>query len=144
MFAEINPILVHSKKILDKLPGELHRVNAIDNIPAGCKYPLVSVQNWRQNDTGSLAKCLEFKVATKVMITINIDIEERLINGRAGEVSGFRILDNAINEIYLKFQDPQIGRKAMMFNEFTRADCVVQLEKCEEDLYTSIKGFSST
>ena len=32
----------------------------------------------------------------------------------------------------------------MMSNEFTRADCVVQLKKCEEDIYTIIKGFSST
>ena len=84
------------------MPGELHRVNAIDNIPAGCKYPLQSIasaQNRRQNDTGGLAKCLEFKVAAKVMITVNIDIEDGLLNGSAGEILGFRILDNAINEI---------------------------------------------
>ena len=95
MFAENYPILVHNKKILDKLPGELHRVNAIDNIPAGCKYLLQSIlsaQNRKQNDTGGLAKCLEFKGPASVMITVNIDIEDGLINGPAGEVSGFIIL----------------------------------------------------
>ena len=34
------PTVVHNKEILDTLAGELHRVNAIDNIPADCKYPL--------------------------------------------------------------------------------------------------------
>ena len=95
MFAENYPILVHNKKILDKLPGELHRVNAIDNIPAGCKYLLQSIlsaQNRKQNDTGGLAKCLEFKGPASVMIAVNIDIEDGLINGPAGEVSGFIIL----------------------------------------------------
>lgn len=33
------PTVVYSKKMLDTLPGELSRVNAIDNIQADCKNP---------------------------------------------------------------------------------------------------------
>ena len=43
MFAENYPTVVHNKKILDTLPGELYRVNAIDNISEDCKYPLQSI-----------------------------------------------------------------------------------------------------
>ena len=53
MFAESHPSVVNNKKIVDTLPGELHKVNAIDNIPADCKYPLqstVSAQNRKQTD----------------------------------------------------------------------------------------------
>ena len=119
------------------MPGELYRVNAIDNISADCKYPLqsiVSAQNSTQTDTVGLEKCLELKVGAKVMVTVNIEIKDRLINGRVGEVIGFKIIDNIINEVNTKFEDPQIGRKAIMFNQCTRANCVMPIEKCEVDI----------
>ena len=131
------PTVVHNKEILDTLPGELHRVNAIDNIPADCKYPLqsiVSAQYRKQTDTGGLAKCLELKVGAKVMVPVNIDIKDRLINDQVGKVFGFKIVDNIINEVYIKFQGSQIGRRAIMNNQFTRANCVVRIEKCEADI----------
>ena len=146
MFGKNYPTVVHNKKILDTFPGELCRVNAIDNIPADCKYHLqciASAQNRKQTDIGGLAKSLELKVGAKVMITVNIDIKDRLINGQVGEVFGFKIVDNVINNVYIKFQDPEIGRKTMKSNEFTRANCVVPIEKCEADI-TNTKGFSFT
>ena len=76
MFAENYPTVAHNEKILDTLPGELHRVNAIDSIPDDCKYPLpciVSAQNRKQTDTGGLAKCLELKVGAKVMVTVRFE-----------------------------------------------------------------------
>ena len=119
------------------MPGELHRVNAIDNISADCKYPLqsiVSAQNKKQIDTVGLEKCLELKVGATVMVTVNIEIKDRRINGRVGEVIGFKIVDNIINEVNTKFEDPQIGRKAIMFNQCTRANCVMPIEKFEVDI----------
>ena len=71
------------------------------------------------------------------MVTVNIDIKDRLINGQVGEVFGFKIV-NVINEVYIKFQDPQIGKKAMMSNEFTRANCVVPIETCEADVPSEV------
>ena len=142
MFAESYATVVHNKKVLDTMPGELHRVNAIDNIPVDCKYPLqyiVSAKNKKQTDTGSLEKCLELKLGAKVMVTVNIVIKDRHINGQVGEVFGFKIFDNIVDEVYVKFQDPQIGRKVMMSNQFTRANCVVSIEKCEADI-PIIKG----
>ena len=141
LFAEKYPTVVHNKKILDTLPGELHRVKTIDNIPPDCKYPLQSIasaQNRKQTDTVGLAKCLELKVAAKVVVTENIDIKDGLINGNVGEVFGFKIVDNVLKKVYLRFQASQIGRKAMMSNEFTRANCVVPIEKCDKDIYIPI------
>ena len=68
------------------------------------------------------------------MVTVNIDIKDRLINGQIGEVFGFKIVNHIINQVYIKFQDPQIGRKAIMSNQITRAKCVVPIEKCEVDI----------
>ena len=137
VFAENYPTVAHNKKIPDTLPGELHRVNAIDNIPADSKDPfqsILSAQNRKQTNTGGLAKCLELKVGAKVMVTVTIDIKDRLINGQFGEVFGFKIVDNIINQVYIKFEDPQIGRKAIMSNQFTRTNCAVPIEKCEADI----------
>ena len=76
------------------------------------------------------------------MVTVNIDIKDRLINGHVGKVFGFKIVDNIINEVYIKFQGSQIGRRAIMNNQFTRANCVVRIEKCEADIPIS-KGSDS-
>ena len=68
------------------------------------------------------------------MVTVNIDIKDRLIDGQVGKVFGFKIVDNIINEVYIKFQGSQTGRRAIMNNQFTRANCVVRIEKCEADI----------
>ena len=73
------------------------------------------------------------------MVTVNIVIKDRHINGQVGEVFGFKLFDNIVDEVYVKFQDPQIGRKVMMSSQFTRANCVVSIEKCEADI-PIIKG----
>ena len=84
MFAENYPTVKYNRKMLDKLPGKIYKVNAIDQIPADCKYPetLISLtQNKKQSETGDVPKCLELKVGAKVMVTVNIDIQDMLING---------------------------------------------------------------
>ena len=37
MFAENYPTVKHNRKMLDKLPGKMYIINAIDQIPADCK-----------------------------------------------------------------------------------------------------------
>ena len=80
MFAENNSALLHKKEMLMSLPGVLHKIEAIDAIPGDYKYPrsmILSAQNRTQADIGSLAKCLKLKKVVKVMITVNIDIQDR-------------------------------------------------------------------
>ena len=40
------------------------------------------------------------------MLTVNIDIQDRLINGQMGV---FEIVDYAISTIFIKFDDPEAG-----------------------------------
>ena len=40
-----------------------------------------AAQNQKLINTGGLAKTLELKIGSKVMLTVNIDIEDHLING---------------------------------------------------------------
>ena len=68
------------------------------------------------------------------MVTVKVDVNNRLINGQAGEVFGFKIVNNVIYKVYIKFQDLEIGRKAMMSSQFTRVNCVAPIKKCEADI----------
>ena len=113
MHAENYPTVKDNRKILDKLPGKTYTINAIDQIPADCKYPatLISLaQNKKQPETGGLANRLELKVGAKVMVTVNVDIQDMLINGQIGEVAGFEIMNSIVKKFCLKFQDPLVGR----------------------------------
>ena len=79
--------------------GKTYIINAIDQIPADCKYPetLFSLaRNKNLSETGGLAKCLELKVGAKVMIAVNVDIQDMLINGQVGEVAEFEIMSSII------------------------------------------------
>ena len=79
--------------------GKTYIINAIDQIPADCKYPetLFSLaRNKKLSETGGLAKCLELKVGAKVMIAVNVDIQDMLINGQVGEVAEFEIMSSII------------------------------------------------
>ena len=90
IFAENIPVNAHNRTFLENLPGQLHQIESIDDIPCNCTYPqevIAAAQNRKQTDTGGLAKVLELKVGARIMLTVNIDIEDRLINGQVGQVS---------------------------------------------------------
>ena len=68
-------------------------------IPADCKYfefLILLAQNREQSETGGLVKCLELKVGSKVMDTVNVEIQDMFINGRVGEVAGFEIMNSIV------------------------------------------------
>ena len=119
------------------MPGKRYTINAIDQIPTDCNYPVTLIslaQNKKQSETGGLAKCLELKVGAKVMVTVNVDIQDMLINGQIGEVAGFEIMNSTVKKVCLKFQDPLVGRNAMLSDHFAQQNCFVPLQKCDADI----------
>ena len=91
MYAENYRTVKHNPKILNKLPGKTYTINAIDQILTDCKCPetLTSLaQNKKQSETGRLAECLELNVGAKVMVIVNVDIQDILINGQIVDVAG--------------------------------------------------------
>ena len=47
---------------------------------------LQAARNKKQTNAGSLAKFLKVKIGRKVMLTVNLDIKERLINNQIGDI----------------------------------------------------------
>ena len=89
MYAKNEPAMKRNEAVLNNLPGELYTIGADDKIPDNCKYQLTLIeaaQNQKPTNTGGLAKLLKLKIREKVMLTVNIDIPDRLINGQTGNI----------------------------------------------------------
>ena len=52
-----------------------------------------------------------------------------LINGQIGEVACFEIMNSIVKIFFLKFQDPLVGRNAMLSDHFAQQNCFVPLQK---------------
>ena len=68
-----------------------------------------AAQNQKQTNTGGLAKLLQLKIGAKGMLTVNIDIQDWLINSQVGELASWRSGNNIVQTIYVKFSDPEAG-----------------------------------
>ena len=81
--------------VLNNLPGELYRIEPHNKIPDNCKYPLATIQatqNQKETNTGGLAKFLKLRIGAKIMLTVNLDIEDRLINGQKVKLAILNLL----------------------------------------------------
>ena len=50
------------------------------------KFKLLRIKSQKKK-AGGLAKLLKLKIGAKVMLTVNIDIQDPLINGQTGNIS---------------------------------------------------------
>ena len=70
--------------MLNKLPGDLVAINGIDTVPANIEFTQCQVkvaQNCRKSKTGDLTRLLILKPESKVKLTVDINIQDKLING---------------------------------------------------------------
>ena len=68
------------------------------------------------------------------MVTVNVDIQDMLLNGQIGEVAGFEIMNSIVKKFCLKFQDPLVGRTAMLSDHSAQQNCFAPLQKCDADI----------
>ena len=145
MYAENEPAIKRNEAVLNELPCELYTKDANDKISFNCKYSLTliqDVQNQKQTNTGGLAKFLQLKIDAKVMLKVNIDIQDRLINGQTGIIRHTEFAQGIAREVYIKLSDEQAGSKAMRSSCLSRQNSWVSIEKCETEI--SIKKGSAS
>ena len=90
MYAENESAMKRNDAVLNDLPHKLYKIDAHGKIPDNCKYPLATIQgthNQKQTNTGGLAKLLKLKIGVKMVLTINLDIQDCLINDQTGKIS---------------------------------------------------------
>ena len=122
MFAENKPSVDYNELMLNEI-GEVISINAIDEVPQEIDLSDKQAETIRARkigDTGNFASVLNLKVGAQVMLTINIDLEDRLVNGLVGKVMYLRYVNNEANVIYVKFNDQNTGQQAIQSDIFAR------------------------
>ena len=106
MYAEHEPAIGRNEVVLDNLPGEIYTREVGDKITDNCKYPLAMIlaaQNQKQANTAGLAKLLKLKIGANVMLAVNADIQDRLFNGKTGNVKHIEFARGSIHKVYVSF-----------------------------------------
>ena len=115
IFSEDASAAAHNTAMLQSNINELHIIEAIDILPKNIPPTKISKAfNRNQSETGGLASILQTKLNARIMLTVNIDIQGRLINGQMEtikHISKDRI--NNITKINVKFDDAKAGLEKM-------------------------------
>ena len=56
---------------------------------------------------------LKLKIGAKVKLTVNSDIQDRLINGQTGKISYIKFAQGIVQQVYVKLSDEQADLKKM-------------------------------
>ena len=85
----------------------------------------------------SKSRCLVYlniNIGAKVILTVNIDIQDRLINGQTGIIKHIDFAQGSTHKVYIKFSDEQAGSETMRSSYFGRKNSWVPIEKCETEI----------
>ena len=116
IFAENAPVDKHNNEHLQHLTTPLHKLKAIDQYPPHVtKQDIDRMLTRGRSETGGLDSEILVKENCRVMLTTNIDINDRLINGQMGTIKKIAINENTNKPsvLYIKFDDAQAGIKSM-------------------------------
>ena len=104
--------------MLASVPNPLVTIYAHDNYPVGTtEKTIASVREKKHSDTGGLLYKLDLKVGCRVIMTTNMDIDDRLINGQIGTVKRFNIINGKVETISVQFDDVTAGLKQRANNQ---------------------------
>ena len=132
IWAENAPVDDQNKQMLDLLNKPLVTLIADDQYPA--KAPEHDINKALERGrcaNGGLNYRIDLKEGARVMLTTNIDVEDRLINGQIGTVVKIKL--NAISSkpevIYVKFDDKNAGevRIRTSCDRFAMNNCAVPI-----------------
>ena len=87
IFAENKPVEQHNEIQLYKIANELVRIQSIDETPRHitlAESQIEAIKQRKISETGNLAYSLKLKIGAQVMLTANVNIEDRLVNGLVG------------------------------------------------------------
>ena len=81
IFAENATANQHNLKMLQLVESAHHMIPAIDLLPKNIPQQKINeILNYKQSETGGLVQILQIKLNAQVMLTVNIDLQDRLGN----------------------------------------------------------------
>ena len=112
IWEENQPVDAHDEEMLDMINENLVTIIAHDVFPSSVSVHDINktLKRGRCSNAG-LAYTIKLKVGARVMLTTNLDVEDRLINGQIGTV--LEIKNNRVSckpeVIHVKFDDQNAG-----------------------------------
>ena len=101
IYAENERAMKKNTFVLNDLRDEIYTIIVTDKVPDNCKYQMTlmqAAQNQKETITGDLAILLNLRNSANVMLIVNIDIQDRLINGQSGIV----VILNLLKAVFVK------------------------------------------
>lgn len=135
IWAENALVNEHNRRKLRELPGTEYELLAIDKLPENITDAILEkVYQRSQMDTGGLAHKFALKLKSKVMLTANINVEDKLCNGQIGTIEHLKLdQDRNISTIYLKMED-EVGLKTISSDTFGRLHNLVPVKRIEKEI----------
>ena len=119
-FADNAPVKRHKDNRLKHIPGKLITIPAKDEVPKNSKNSDVrEAQNRKMSETGGLVSILKLKINARFILTTNVNIEDRLINGPMGTVKHTESRNKEVQTIYLELDDTCAGKLRMSGSDIT-------------------------
>ena len=124
IFAENAPAHMHNITMLNSIENHLYKIDAKDHILKNISSTKIeSILKRNESETGGLASTIQIKLNARVMLTMNIDLQDRLINGQLRTVKHIAINDQRnISKIFIKFDDSKAGLKRVSMDRLAH-DC---------------------
>ena len=69
------------------------------------------------------------------MLTVNVDIKDRLINGLMRIIKHFEITENVVSTIFIKFDNVDAGRNLISTNRFAIQNNWVTIKSCDTSIF---------
>ena len=116
MFAEKKPAKERNETQLNTLDTQLILIDATDEIPNDIvlSQSLIDATKQRKmSETRNLESPLKLKVDAQIMLTSNLNIDDRLVNGLVGTFKQIKYKNNEVSVMYVKYNDNNAGREAM-------------------------------
>ena len=106
MYAENESAMKSNETVLNHLIVVPYTIETNGKVTDNFDYPLTTieaVQNQNHTNTGGLAELRKSKIATKIMLIINMDMHERLINGQTRTIRYIHFAEGVAHEICNNF-----------------------------------------
>ena len=114
MFAENKLAKEHNETQLNTVDTQLLLIDETDENPMDIVLSQSQIDAIKKmSEAGNLESQLKLKIGTQVMLTSNLDINDRLVNGLVGTVKQIKYKNNEVSVVHVKFNDNNAGREAM-------------------------------
>ena len=132
IWAENAPVNEHNQTKLETIQAPLFLLKAKDQYPKNVnKQDIDRVLARGRSETGGLDFEIQIKEGATIMLTTNINIQDRLINGQMGTVVKIQVNEsNKPTILYIQFDDENAGKTLInsSANSFARENHLVPIE----------------